>query len=37
LENIRDRLRLHYGNRASIAVTFPKPDAVAVSLTGPVR
>jgi two-component system sensor histidine kinase AlgZ len=37
LENIRERLRLYYGDRASIALSFPRPDAVAVTLTGPVQ
>jgi two-component system sensor histidine kinase AlgZ len=37
LENIRVRLRLYYGDRASIAFSFPRPDAVAVTVTGPVQ
>jgi hypothetical protein len=36
LENIRERLRLHYGDRASLVVSFPRPDAVAVTMTGPI-
>ena len=35
LDNIRERLRLQYGDRASLTVTLPRPDAVAVTLTGP--
>jgi len=37
LENIRERLRLHYGDRASLGVSFPRPDAVAVTITGPLQ
>ena len=37
LENIRRRLRLHYGDRASLVVSFPRPDAVAVTVTGPLK
>jgi len=36
LENIRKRLRLHYGDRAALVVSFPRPDLVAVTITGPV-
>lgn len=36
LENLRERLRLHFGDRASIAVSFPRPDSVAVTVTGPL-
>ena len=36
LENIRERLRLHYGDRASLLISFPRPDAVAVTITGPL-
>lgn len=35
LENIRKRLRIHYGDRASLLVSFPEPDAVAVTIRGP--
>jgi len=37
LENIRERLRLHYGDRAALGVSFPRPDAVAVTITGPLQ
>jgi uncharacterized protein (TIGR03435 family) len=37
LENIRERLRLHYGDRASLTVSLPRADAVAVTVTGPAQ
>jgi hypothetical protein len=36
LHNIRERLRLSYSDRASLVVSFPRPDAVAVTLKAPV-
>jgi len=36
LENIRERLRLHFGDRASIEVASPRTDTVAVTVTGPL-
>jgi len=37
LENIRQRLQLHYRDQALLTVSFPKLDAVAVTITGPVQ
>ena len=37
LENIRQRLRLHYRDEALLTVTFPGLDAVAVTITGPLQ
>jgi histidine kinase len=37
LENIRQRLRLHYRDQAFLTVSFPNLDAVAVTITGPVQ
>ena len=37
LENIRQRLQLHYSDQALLTVSFPKLDAVAVTITGPVQ
>jgi hypothetical protein len=37
LENIRQRLRLHYRDQAFFEVSFPHLDAVAVTITGPVQ
>jgi sensor histidine kinase YesM len=37
LDNIRERLRLHYGDRASVTVTSPQPDAVVVTIAGPAQ
>lgn len=34
LDNIRERLRLQYGDRASLTVWFPRADAVVVTVTG---
>jgi DNA-binding LytR/AlgR family response regulator len=35
LENIRQRLRLLYQDEAFLTVSFPDPDAISVTLTGP--
>jgi LytS/YehU family sensor histidine kinase len=37
LENIRERLRLHYRDKAFLTISFPNLDAVAVKITGPVQ
>jgi two-component system, LytTR family, sensor histidine kinase AlgZ len=37
LENIRERLRLYYGDQASIDVSFPRSDVIAVTVTGPIQ
>jgi hypothetical protein len=37
LDNIRERLRLQYGDRASLTVLLPRLDAVAVTVTGPAQ
>jgi hypothetical protein len=36
LNNIRERLKLHFGSRALLAVSFPRPNAVAITMTGPI-
>lgn len=37
LENIRQRLHLHYRDKALLTVSFPNLDAVAVTIKGPVQ
>jgi hypothetical protein len=37
LHNIRERLRLCYSDQASLVVSFPRPDAVAVTVKAPVH
>jgi LytS/YehU family sensor histidine kinase len=37
LENIRERLSLYFGDQASLDVSFPRPDAIAVTLRGPIQ
>jgi Histidine kinase len=36
LHNIRERLRFYFGDNASLAVAFPQPSTVAVTITGPI-
>jgi len=36
LHNIRERLRFYFGDNASLAVAFPRPSAVAVTIAGPI-
>ncbi|HEY2380096.1 MAG TPA: histidine kinase [Terriglobia bacterium] len=37
LENIRERLRIHYRDKALLTISFPSVDAVAVTITGPLQ
>jgi LytS/YehU family sensor histidine kinase len=37
LANIRERLRLHYQGRASLTVSFPRPDTVTVTIEVPIH